>query len=509
MCWIQSILCNWSCYSGDRYRDVDTAHKGHYPPSSLTHSLHPLPLVMSDRGTSDGKQQATTSDLPASRASIGRVEVTQKDNTVTASPTSAAPPTSTMTIDPRLFDFLQRQEGLLLRQQERMDRFEQVLLERTGPTPSAVPLSGVTGDLSTPFPARTRLSSPLVNPPPMAAFNSPLRPIRPSTTASKGEASAATPFVRQRGQDEEEHGHTSGRGKIPEPAKFRGTDDDKINARQWLSQADAFLSLAHGGRSDRQLVQIFGLMLDKPASTWFSLSQQVAQQSGVEWKLQQVYDAFLMQYAGQDTDSLLKVKMEGLRFSRSKDFTTFVSQWQDLAAQRFPREWAMGQREDSRVLGDSFSNLIMRDDWEVWEKANELVRDGGLNDWKVAVQHAIVVLRRREQHKQSRHSTSSHSHTAPRHTATVRVNAMQEEDSEDSRGEGESEEANKLQAKARKQKKGRVDKTERLYTDEEYKKVLAKRLCVYCGQPDHIAKYCPDRQSGKPRTKATAEALNA
>ena len=396
-----------------------------------------------------------------------------------------------------------------------MDRLEQVLLERSGPTSSTVPPIGVIGDLSTPFPARTRLSSPLVSPPPMAAFNSPLRPNRPSTTASAGEATAAARFVRQHGQDEEalEYGR-SGRGKIPEPSKFRGTDDDKINARQWLTQADAFLSLAHGGRPDRQLVQVFGLMLDKPSSTWFSLTQQAAQQSGVEWKLQQVYDAFLVQYAGQDTDSLLKVKMEGLSFSRSKDFTTFVSQWQDLAAQRFPREWAMGQREDSRVLGDSFSNLIMRDDWDVWEKANELVRDGGLNDWKVAVQHAIVVLRRRQQSYRSRHSTSSSSHSAPRHTTSVRANAIQEEDSEDSRGEGEPEEANKLQSRGDKQrkggaKKGGAGKGGRLYTDAEYEKVKAKGLCGYCAQPGHIAWDCEDRKAGKPKTKASAEVLNA
>ena len=324
-----------------------------------------------------------------------------------------------------------------MRQQERMDLIEQALLERSAPTPSRVPTIGATGEASTPFPARTRLLSPLVSPPPLAAFNSPLRHSRPSSTASTGEATAGR-FVHQHSTDDEGHGY-SGRGKIPEPAKFRGTDDDKVNARQWLSQADAFLNLAHSGRSDHQLVLICGLMLDKPASTWFSLTQQASQQSGAEWKLQQVYDAFLVQYAGQDTDSLLKVKMEGLRFSRAKDFTTFVSQWQDLAAQRFPREWAMAQREDSRVLGDSFSNIILRDDWEVWEKANESVSDGGLNDWKVAVQHAVVVLRRREQYHKSRHSASSSSTSAAaRHTTTVRVNAMQEEgqeDSEDPRGD--------------------------------------------------------------------------
>ena len=398
-----------------------------------------------------------------------------------------------------------------MRQQERMDLIEQALLERSGPMPSRVPTIGATGEASTPFPARTRLLSPLVSPPPLAAFNSPLRPSRPSSTASTGEATAGR-FVRQHSPDDEGHGY-SGRGKIPEPAKFRGTDDDKVNARQWLSQADAFLNLAHSGRSDHQLVLIFGLMLDKPASTWFSLTQQASQQSGAEWKLQQVYDAFLVQYAGQDTDSLLKVKMEGLRFSRAKDFTTFVSQWQDLAAQRFPREWAMAQREDSRVLGDSFSNIILRDDWEVWEKANESVRDGGLNDWKVAVQHAIVVLRRREQYHKSRHSASSSSTSAAaRHTTTVRVNAMQEEgqeDSEDPRGEGESEEVNKLQAKARKPKKGRADRSERLYSNEEYQKMLDKRLCLYCARPGHVARWCEDRKEGRPRTKATAEVLNA
>lgn len=294
------------------------------------------------------------------------------------------------------------------------------------------------------------------------------------------------------------------------PQRFKGTDDEKIKVWQWLWGVDDYFALEFKNRSDADLVRLFGLLLEGSAQTWFRMKQRL---EGAGLTLQRVYDSFLVQYAGAETDVLLQSRLEDLRFSRKKDFTSFTSQWQDLIAQRFPMEWAAGQGRDSLLLGSLFADVIKRDDVRVWAKAMDSTPQG-LAEWKAAVQRAIAVIKatdeaRAKSDKSSSYSTRSHT------TTMVRANAIEEGgyDSEYERGEGEPGALNQMQGTSRSRggqngKESRAPRT-LLYTPAEWAKVKALRLCFHCGKPEHTVGECADRKAGKPRTKATAALLNA
>ena len=270
-----------------------------------------------------------------------------------------------------------------------------------------------------------------------------------------------------------------------------------------------------GSRSvwpDAWKVLNFGLKLEGPAQTWYRMKQM---EVGNKWKFEDVERLFLEQYAGQATEALLDARLEDMKFSRKADFTTFTSRWMDLVAQRYPSEWA-SHGSGSHLLGTMFAALIQKSDLRVWAKAFE-TGPQSLTEWRVAVQNAITVVKVTEEARvraaghSSSASSSSRGHQGP--PSTVRANAVEDLDvfgeEEDPRAEGET-----LSQMEGNTKRGKVDRAKRapvprLYTDEEWDKVKKLGLCGYCAGKGHLYQHCPDRKAGKPRTKATAQQLNA
>jgi hypothetical protein len=299
-------------------------------------------------------------------------------------------------------------------------------------------------------------------------------------------------------------------GKTPPPQRFKGTDAEKMKASQWLKGVDDYFMLDHKHRTDDDLVRLFGQLLDDSALTWFRMNQM---QEGEGWTLTRVYEAFAVQYAGSSTSVLLQSQLMDMQFSRKKDFTSFASQWQNLIAQLYPREWAMGQGPDGLLLGQLFADVIQRGDVAVWTKAIDSSPQG-LAEWKAAVQRAITVIKVTDDARARAIGSSAYS-TRSHPTTTVRVNAMEdgEHDNEYERGEGGTGELNQMQGRPR--PRGGQQGTERrapgphLYTPEEFAKLKDLRLCFHCGRKGHRGVDCADRRAGKPKTKATAAQLNA
>jgi hypothetical protein len=299
-------------------------------------------------------------------------------------------------------------------------------------------------------------------------------------------------------------------GRTPAPQRFKGTDAEKMKAGQWLKGVDDYFVLDHKHRSDGDLVRLFGQLLEDSALTWFRMHQL---QEGEEWTLQRVYDAFGVQFTGSATSVLLQLQLDEMHFSRKKDFTSFASQWQNLIAQLYPMEWAMGQGPDSLLLGQLFADVIKRGDVAVWAKAIDSSPQG-LAEWKASVQRAITVIKVTDDARARATGSSAYS-TRSHPTTTVRVNAMEdgENDSENGRGEGEPGELNQMQSRPK--PRGRQQGTERrapgplLYTPEEFQKLKDLKLCFHCGKDGHRVGDCADRKAGKPKTKATAVQLNA
>jgi hypothetical protein len=98
--------------------------------------------------------------------------------------------------------------------------------------------------------------------------------------------------------------------------------------------------------------------------------------------------------------------------------------------------------------------------------------------------------------------------TRTQSTSSVRANVMENE-----REEGEPEEVNQMQGRSnarggQNSQEGRPPR-KFLYTQEEWAKVKVLGLCFHCGKDTHKVGECADRKAGKPKTKATAAALNA
>lgn len=287
---------------------------------------------------------------------------------------------------------------------------------------------------------------------------------------------------------------------MPTPASFMGHDDDKVLARAWLSKADDYLQLSFPTYSDADLVRLFGLLLDGSARTWFTLCRE---EMGEAWTLHEVYAAFQTQFGGESTLALIRSKLDDLTFSLDADFTTFTSQWQDLIAQCYPREWAMARSPDSdRLLGTLFAEKIKAGSVRVWKEAYRSLPEG-LQKWRIAVQHAIALLKVLDAAKDpNRH----------RSTNRARVNAIEHEsDGEgDTREEGEPAEVNKMQGKGQKGGSTASAKSPAmLYSPEEFELLKKKGLCAYCAKKGHMLKECPDKLAKKQKTKATPAQLNA
>jgi hypothetical protein len=297
--------------------------------------------------------------------------------------------------------------------------------------------------------------------------------------------------------------------KAPEPKKFRGTDVDRMGAKQWLRSVDDYLSITASNQSQGNLVKLFGLNLEGPALTWFHIQRE---KEGEGWTLDRVYADFLDLYTGGVTQSLLESKLEGLKYNRSKDLTSFNAEHEGLISQVFPEEWARGG--ENTLLAKTYENIIKNGDIELWMEAKR-ANPKSLVEWRAAVQNAYVLLREIGKVKVRGGQSNSWHRSSSSSSTSVRVNQMEtgkaeshgEEGETEEREEGQAESLNAMRSARGGKEKGKSRPGNIRYTDEEYEVLKKSNLCLYCVKPGHRVKECPDRAAGKPRTKATPEQL--
>jgi hypothetical protein len=386
-----------------------------------------------------------------------------------------------------------------------------------------------------PLTARRELFAP---PRPLLPFSSPQRTgglgarasawPPASTSAGLGAAAASSPRVA---------GPARRHVKAPEPKKFKGTEGERLGAREWLRSADDYLSLVASDLPPAQQLMLFGLLLEGTAQTWF---QSHREREGEGFDLERAYQAFLQQYTGGLTTSLLQAELDGLQYGRGeraiKDLTALNARFDALISQLYPDSWT--HPTTSALLARAYEKIILKGDDELWQEAK---RRGpvGIDEWKVAVQEAFVLLRELRARGNPRADSSRYASGAgggsrgfsQRSTpssgaghqpaASARVNGLQAEEGEEGetweRGEGESE-AESLQqlgtgakkgAQASSSHTGRKENRGRPLSDAERTQLRAAGRCFQCFQQGHVARdeSCPGR--GKPRRKPTGEELKA
>lgn len=311
--------------------------------------------------------------------------------------------------------------------------------------------------------------------------------------------------------------------KLSGPSKFKGTDKERLGARDWLERQRDYIYLTAGSQPQSTQLMIFGMQLEDGASSWFNNQKR---REGAAWTLERAFESFLETYTGGVTVALLEAELEGLRYGgeNTKDLAALNARFDLLSQQLYPG--SLNEDSSNRMLARMYENIIMKGDFELWEKARN--HDPvGLDQWKLAVQNAYVVLTRQRKARRDRstqNSTGSRPWFKPA-ASTVKVNRMKTSEAEGEgetwerrEGEegGEGEEVAQMQAtsdsKGRrggggaKTGSGEQQKGYQL-TPAERGQLMAKGVCFRCYKAGHLSRDCPDK--GKPRRAPTQEDLKA
>jgi hypothetical protein len=316
---------------------------------------------------------------------------------------------------------------------------------------------------------------------------------------------------------------------VPRPEKFTGTDRERVGSREWLQSANVYMRLTASTRTPQEQVDLFGLLFEGAAKTWFWTNQE---REGEGWTLERAFEVFLRTYTGGLTRSMLEAEMASLRLGgeKTKDIASFNARFDMLASQLYPGSW--NNDTASAMLGDKYAGIIKDCNLALWEEAMhhkkkpEEGREFGLEDWKEAVQDALVVLTsvRRSNSRFGRYSTNKSDngsiYSTQKSSSSATINKMQmgeanEEGETWERREGQKELENEEVARMNATAKGKqggggvksVPKKGRQLTDEERSQLMAKGACFRCYKTGHLSRDCPEK--GKPRRTPTQEELKA
>src|ERR1700712_971202 len=310
------------------------------------------------------------------------------------------------------------------------------VLERLPPAPATFPTSTVpqtpTSHSSPPFPtipdsvrpsstvARPLFREPLPAPAVPQISGQPFSP--PSATPPTPDSSAAVVGPRSRSV------------KVPEPEKFGGSTKDKAQARGWLLSVKRWLELTTAGDTDHFRVLMFATLLKDSALSWFNNMQTRADAKRAELTLQQVFDKFVETYEGSVTVKISEGKLNTLVYGKGecKDLAATDSEFDRLTQEVYPG-WE-DQLVARQMLGETYSGIIQRGDFMLWEKAMDL-QPTTVDEWKAAVQTAYSILEKKKaavargDGRTSYHSKHSSafppSTTTPRAPATVKLQQTQ------------------------------------------------------------------------------------
>ena len=160
------------------------------------------------------------------------------------------------------------------------------------------------------------------------------------------------------------------------PLKFKGTDKERLGARDWLERQRDYIYLTAGSQPQSTQLMIFGMQLEDGASSWFNNQKR---REGAAWTLERAFESFLETYTGGVTVALLEAELEGLRYGgeNTKDLAALNARFDLLSHQLYPG--SLNEESSNRMLARMYENIIMKGDFELWEKA----RNHDPSDWTV------------------------------------------------------------------------------------------------------------------------------
>jgi hypothetical protein len=313
--------------------------------------------------------------------------------------------------------------------------------------------------------------------------------------------------------------------KANPPKLFEGSSKEKAHAGMWLRKAAGWLRLTAPRENDETLITMFATVLGDSPSQWLQNLQDQEAAAGRLLTLQDVFDEFMSTYHGGVSEKLAEQQLNSLVYGKGecRDLVGLDSAFDRLALELYPGSET--SKAAVSLLARIYSEAIRRGDEELWEKAMD-AQPSTLDEWKVAVQNAYVIIETKKAHllkarqevrttypaRPSSTSTSSFSPSYRNNNNAVQAKKVEvEEDSHDTPGDEGEEEVQKAEVSGTSRPFPRSTH-ERLgnhlsFTQRERLKELNK--CWICMKEGHRAFFC--EQKGKPGypRKPTAQDLKA
>ena len=390
----------------------------------------------------------------------------------------------------------------------------------------AAPPIPVESSLTSPPPTPMSRSSPaIVRVPESRRPTSAVRSLsfRQPSPAPKAPTSAA---LASEDEDEDKKSSPSPKApsrslKAPAPKPFNGSSKEKANAVSWLRATGGWLRLTAPGESDETLITLFeGVLGDNPKK-WLQNFQDREAAGHRRVTLQRVFDEFVMTYHGGVSEKLAEQQLNALVYGKGecKDLVTLDNEFDRLALELYPG-WETSKAAIS-LLARIYAEAIHKGDEELWEKAMD-AQPSTLDEWKVAVQNAYVVIETKKAHRskarvdrqevRTTYFSRPAQSTSSSSSSSVQVKKVGlEEDSHDTPGEEGEEEVQKAEVSSTSRPPFRSTH-ERLGSHMPFKhreQLMALNKCWNCLQVGHRAFHCEHKgKPGYPR-KPTAEDLKS
>ena len=142
---------------------------------------------------------------------------------------------------------------------------------------------------------------------------------------------------------------------------------------------------------------MFATVLDDSPSQWLQNFQDQEAAAGRLLTLQDVFDEFMRTYHGGVSEKLAEQQLNSLVYGKGecRDLVGLDSAFDRLALELYPGSET--SKAAVSLLARIYSEAIRRGDEELWEKAMD-AQPSTLEEWKVAVQNAYVIIETKKAH---------------------------------------------------------------------------------------------------------------